>query len=158
MTPLRPPTRRSGVTLQCQAPTCTDEASTKGFCKPHYDSVIVRGSTPGSHIRQLHPRVPGDLYIWANGYVSVYLPDHPRALANGYYPQHRQVMEQVIGRVLLESEQVHHRNGVRNDNRPENLELWTKSQPAGQRVVDLLAWAREIEALYGDLNAAGVIT
>ena len=59
-------------------------------------------------------------------------------------------MEESIGRYLLPGESVHHRNGVRDDNRIENLELWVKSQPAGQRVEDLLAWAREIVGRYGD--------
>lgn len=62
-------------------------------------------------------------------------------------------MEAMLGRHLYPDETVHHRNGVRDDNRPENLELWVRPQPAGIRVGDALEWARTIIERYsGDCH------
>lgn len=83
-----------------------------------------------------------------NGYVLLHRRDHPRAQKSGYILEHVLVMEEKIGRHLHPGENVHHINGVRDDNRPENLELWTKSQPAGQRVEDKLRWAKEFITQY----------
>jgi HNH endonuclease len=62
--------------------------------------------------------------------------------------EHILVAEDLLGRYLLDGETVHHRNGVRDDNRPENLELWTNPQPSGIRVSDTVEWARTILERY----------
>jgi hypothetical protein len=76
----------------------------------------------------------GGLTHTEEGYAREYAPDHPRANLGRYVLQHHLVMERMLGRLLVAGENVHHRNGVRDDNRPSNLELWVVAQPAGQRV------------------------
>lgn len=83
-----------------------------------------------------------------DGYVLIYMPEHPRSKKNGYVREHTVIMENKLGRYLLPQENVHHIDGNKTNNNPDNLELWSTSQPSGQRVADKLEWARKIIKLY----------
>lgn len=112
------------------------------LCHAHYNRWYRHGDPLGGKIK-------GKPYSDKNGYMWLYKPDHPNAKTNGLVAVHQMVMADILGRSLLPGENVHHKNGIRSDNRPENLELWISSQPPGQRVADLVSWAKGIIDIYG---------
>lgn len=87
-----------------------------------------------------------------SGYVTVRVWDYPGTLKSISIHEHVYVMAKFLGRPIREKESIHHKNGVRDDNRLENLELWSCSQPRGQRVVDKIQWAKEILETYKDFE------
>lgn len=106
------------------------------MCRP-CRSTFLRSSAPSTR------RMNTQGYAFLTGHYW-----HENANNRGQILEHVKVMSEVLGRPLLPGENVHHINGVRDDNRPENLELWVTSQPSGQRPADLVAWAKVILDRY----------
>ena len=104
------------------------------------------GCGTGAPRGERHPRWKGRL-TGKEGYIWVLKAPG----SDKYVPEHRVLMSQHLGRELHRDEQVHHKNGIRNDNRIDNLEVKPTFHGAGQSITDLVPWAREILRRYGHL-------
>lgn len=139
------PIRRKDPEAICSIDDCERRPRAKGLCTMHWQRAkngVDMNAEP--RVRSL-----GNWGRWhktKDGYVIRSRQVNGKSQQQR---QHRYVMEQHLGRELLPHENVHHINGVRDDNRIENLELWSTSQPSGQRVEDKIAWAIEFLEGYG---------
>lgn len=77
-------------------------------------------------LRENHPNWKGGRILHSGGYVQIRCPERPTVRHTGYVLEHRLVMEKHIGRYLRPEEIIHHINGVKSDNRIENLTLTTR--------------------------------
>jgi hypothetical protein len=113
--------RANGVALRDRNAPTAAKCYKDGKIKLHggYVGILLR---PGDPLYSMVARSPASMKL------------------GGYAPEHRIVVARALGRPLERFENVHHKNGIRDDNRPENLELWTKPQPIGQRPEDLVSW------------------
>lgn len=128
--PLRPKKTARSV---CGVDGCAQFVKAHGWCPKH----LYRWRQFGD------PRKGGKQNgsVTVQGYRSI-------TVCGARVMEHRHVMEQHIGRRLFADEFVHHVNGVKTDNRLDNLELWTSRHPKGQRVDELMEWAIDLLRRY----------
>lgn len=126
---------RSRQTIKAKA---MNLANHRTDCKCHR-CRIGKGYFKGSN----NPMWNGGVKQLTTGYIMIYVPDNHkfasmRAYDGGnYVMEHRLVMAESLGRPLTKTETVHHKNGVKSDNRLENLELWATKHHSGQRVSEM---------------------
>lgn len=150
------------VCRECQRARRRDRYS-KGRACARCTTAPISDYAPGQHCRKCSLAIrtestPSRREVNPRRYVVITsMHAHPNSDTRGRIYEHVLVMSEKIGRPLAAGENVHHINGVRDDNRPENLELWVTSQPKGQRPEDLVNWAREILARYDQPERMSIV-
>lgn len=146
--------------------------NTKQYYKDNRQKVLERTSKYGREKTRKkrglpldHPPLiakPGEGHLSKTGYRYITRKGHPNSWDSkgirkdgkphkyeGRILEHTFIMSEHLGRPLKKGESVHHINGIRDDNRMENLEIWYRGQPAGQRLGEKIEWAKEFLEGYG---------
>lgn len=136
---------------------CSDKCRTKAYYIKYPEKMILK--TENATIKaRIKKGIPLDSPMRAqkgcgtidkNGYKIIKCHKHPNSRKKGDMFEHTFIMSEYLKRPLIKGERIHHKNGIRTDNRIENLELWNITQPSGQRVKDRLTYYKEFIEQYG---------
>ncbi|CAB4132478.1 HNH nuclease [uncultured Caudovirales phage] len=155
--------RRHGLSIKSLDLTCRvcekkftqKRANNTEYCDPKCKKLAASRRLNGSPVKGPRKHIRGTGHINSQGY-RVVSKNHANAkcrsdkTGKGQILEHIWIMSTHIGRPLKKHETVHHKNGIRSDNRIENLELWSHSHPPGQRIEDKIQWCREFLLEYGE--------
>ena len=119
---------------------CGNTTTVRGQDLTYRNGTKSCGCISKEFIGEGHPNWKGGKRKNISGYITLSgYKDHPNSNAHGVIAEHRLLMSESLARPLRKNENVHHINGIRDDNQIKNLELWVKRQPPGQRVKDRIS-------------------
>ena len=156
MTYIPKPEEISSGICKCGCSRTTEIAKVTRRDRQHfrgYPMPYIHGHTRERKGANSH-KWKGGRWTHKSGYVYVYTPEHPAANHDGYVLEHRLIMEAKLGRYLMAFEDVHHINGIRDDNRPENLVALTKREHGFLHSDHLPLPSKEQNSKAGKLGAA----
>ncbi len=142
------PKKLTLICAVCDKPFVQTHLNNTKYCKPYCKKLGISRNYKGIPVKGPRQIIRYSGHTNKNGYRLI-SSKHPNATKHGKILEHVLVMAEFLGRKLEKHENVHHKNGIRDDNRIENLELWSRSQPPGQRVEDKLKWCTEFLEFYG---------
>ena len=146
--------RKLNANKPCKHSGCDRTKRYFGYCRMHYRRY-KKGIDMDAPVKQRCSI--GTVKPSYGGYNKIKITDDLKPSTKNWVLEHRYIMEKHIGRKLYSNEIVHHINGIRNDNRIENLEFCIIKQPSGQRLIDRFNDAKEIIDTYGALFGYEVI-